>query len=84
MHNHSILRLDTHTFQTYLCVTTFKNNDHCKRESKLSGGYMLSISYAVRPRSFASSVGLWRKLLQVYELAASPVVEREIRHDSTG
>lgn len=34
---HSIFRLDTHDYVTYLCAVTFNNNDYGKRKSKLSG-----------------------------------------------
>ena len=36
--NHSILRLDAHYSQPYLCAVTFKNNDYGERKSKLSVG----------------------------------------------
>ena len=38
MSNHTIFRLDTQYYVTYLCAVTFKNNDYGKRESKLPGG----------------------------------------------
>lgn len=36
--NHTIFRLDTQYYVTYLCAVIFNNNDYGKRESKLSGG----------------------------------------------